>query len=388
MPEKNHELTDFSQEYPQESTEIPSTNEDVGGSNLNSNNHNHTKTATNESYICDCYVKIRSEYKSELENISFTPPKCGYCIEYLCTLSSGTGKRYSSSLSRFINWIHNEGICIKDVTFINVRDYFEFRAEERLATSTIQIDKSAISGVISRYEAEDKEFPAVSWKIENNIDPKDYSDGQRYERHPLTDEEMYKLLEALDDIRNQLIVLTILELGPRSEATRRIKTSDVNLKEKTIKLQNTKYDRTYTMPLNNDFASLLKHWIENLRSGFCPDEDNPYLFPSREGEQLSSKRFVKIVSRAAEEAGIQEVIAEIPHNRTGDDVEYRHKYKVDVHSLRHTFSRLLKRDKISKPTRAYALDHSLDVTDSYGVDKEGCREELRNDFNGLNISEL
>ncbi|MDB2269513.1 tyrosine-type recombinase/integrase [Halorubrum ezzemoulense] len=388
MSEKNHELTDFSDEHPQESTESPSTNEDVEDSDLKSNNHNHTKTATNESYICDYYVKIRSEYKSELEDLSFTPPECGYCIEYLCTLSSGTGRRYSSCLNKFINWLHKEGICIKDVTFINVRDYFEFRAEEGLATSTIQVYKSAISGVISRYEAEHKEFPAVSWKIENNIDPKDYSDGKSYERRPLTDEEVNKLLEALDDVRNQLMVLTILELGPRSEATRRIKTSDVDLEEKTIKLQNTKYDREYAMPLNDDFASLLKHWIENLRLGFCPDEDNPYLFPSREGEQLSSSRFITIVGGAAEEAGIQEVITEMPYSRTEGDVEYKSKYKVDVHSLRHTFSRLLKRDKISKPTRAYALDHSLDVTDSYGVDKEACREELRNDFNGLNISEL
>jgi integrase len=252
-------------------------------------------------------------------------------------------------------------------------------------------DKSAIKGVISRFEAENKKFPEVSWKISENIDSSNYSTDAKYEREPLQNEEIKQLMAALDDLRDKLMVLTSIETGPRAKATTLIKLPDVNLEKKQIKLKNTKSGGTYIMPLTNELAALLEHWIQNVRTSYIINEDNPYLFPSRNNGRITQKGYNKFVYTAAKEAGIQEKIAEIPitgkqREVMNKDKDYRIKWKVDIHSLRHTFSRLLKNNEVSKEARIYALDHSRDVTDGYGIDEEACRKEIRNKFDGIDIS--
>ena len=387
MSNNNKKLTDFTKESSQRTEDAQSNqNDSVKKDNLSAINNTVAQKDIDESSICESYVEIKNKYEDDLNKLGFTPPECGYCIEYLCeSVSSGSAESYKSPLREFISRIHQEGICIKDVEYIDVRNYFESRSRENLARSTIAMGKSAITGVISRYEAEHKDFPEVSWKISENIDPKDYSVGDKYERVPLNDEEITKLLDALDDFRNKLLALTGMELGPRAEATCLIKVSDVDLEEKKIELKNTKSGGKYELPLTDDLASLLNHWIKNIRSSYLLYEDNPYLFPSRHGGRLSRTWYRGIINNAANRADIQESIGKIPDN-TDSDNDFSSKMKVDVHALRHTFSRLMKEQDISKETRVYAMDHSRDVTDGYGIDKDACIEELRKNFNGVNIS--
>jgi integrase len=283
----------------------------------------------------------------------------------------------------FISYIHQEDICIEDVTFIDVRNFFESRSEQNLAESTIQSDLSAIEGVINRYEAETDGMPVVSWKISQNIDPKDYSNGTKYDRVALTDEEITSLLKEVDDFRGKLMILVALELGPRSKAICLIEISEIDLEDQIIELRNTKSGGRYEMPLTDNLTSLLKHWINHIRSSYLPNDNNTYLFPSRKGGKLSSQSLLRFVQRAAEKADIQEKIGEISYKNRSKD-----KMKVDVHALRHTTGRLMKEQGISKDTRRYALDHSRDVTERYGFNKQLHIDRLKHKFDGVDTSDL
>ncbi len=189
------------------------------------------------------------------------------------------------------------------------------------------------------------------------------------------------------------MVVTSIETGPRAKAITLIKISDVNLEKKEIELKNTKSGGTYVIPLTDNLAALLKHWIQNIRISYIVEGDSSYLFPSRKGGKMLVANYRTIVNTAAKEAGIQEEIGKIPltgkqKNFWNTDKDYRVKWKVDVHTLRHTFSRLLKNNDVSKEARIYALDHSRDVTDGYGIDEEACKKEIKNKFDGIDIDTM
>lgn len=394
MSDKNKKLTDFDIRNDQKSTGSTPDKKTEGERENNQNRKVEKRKNSDSTTVCGCYEEMKSKHQGKIDELDITPPKCGHCIAYLCNEAPEKSVSvYNCSLKFFIESIHLQEVCIDDVEFVDVRDYFENREKQGLAKSTITRDKSAIKGVIGRFEAENKNFPEVSWKMSENIDPSNYSTDTKYEREPLQKEEIKQLMAALDDLRNKLMILTNIETGPRAKATTLIKLSDVNLEKKQIKLKNTKSGGTYIIPLSNKLAALLEHWIQNVRTSYITNENNPYLFPSRQDGKLSKEEYNRFVHAAGKEAGIQEKIAEIPitgkqREMFNNNSDYRTKWKVDVHALRHTFSRLLKNNDVSKDARIYALDHSRDVTDGYGIDEEASREEIRKKFNGIDISIL
>jgi integrase/recombinase XerD len=395
MTDKNKKLTDFGNGSDEKLAESFSNKEKSEDKRENDQNKKvETEDNLDDSTVCSCYQEMKIKHQETIDELGITPPKCGHCIAYLCNeLRAGTAQAYNSPLRFFIESIHQQGFCISDVEFIDVRDYLEDRGKHGLSESTINVHKAAIKGVMSRFEAENKKFPEVAWKISNNIDPCSIGTGSNFERNGLKNKEIKLLLTELDDLRNKLMVLTNIETGPRADATTLIKVSDVNLEKKEIKLKNTKSGGTYVIPLTDELVALLEHWIRNVRSSYILDENNTYLFPSRKSGKITPSTYNRIVHTAAKEAGIQEKIGKIPI--TGNQKEildsdrnYRTKWKVDAHSLRHTFSRLLKDNDVKKDTRTYALDHSRDVTDEYGIDEEASRKEIREKFDGIGISIL
>ena len=389
MSDKNRKLTDFAREQDEVESE---DQRDENRCETDSKKESRQLTDRDSDVICDRYTEIKREYENRLNEIGISPAECGYCVEYLCNeLTVGTASTYNSALRLFLNFIHQDNICIYNLEFTHVRDYFEFRRKQGLSRSTVGIDKAAIVGVVSRYEAENRDMPALTWKIKQNIDPSQYGHDKTFEREKLSDEELHALLEKLDDFRNKLLVLTAIELGPRSEAITLIKTIDVNLEKKTILLKNTKYNREYEMPLTDNLFSLYNHWMNDVRSSYINGSDQGYMFPSRKGNKLSMKRFRDIVDDAAKRAGIQKEVAKIPNTgsqKEASSKDYRSKKRVDVHVLRHTFSWLMKQSGISKEARKHAMDHALDVTDRYGSDKEACIKEIREKFSGVDSEML
>jgi integrase/recombinase XerD len=292
--------------------------------------------------------------------------------------------------------LHNKGDCFENADFGNIKEFFEARGEQGRATSTLSNDESAIKGAVEYMFLENgsDEHSSLLTRLERVRDLTQYGSGTRFRREGLTPEEAELLISSCGDFRDYLMMICAVELGPRSEALRMIKMDSIDLENKEIELNNTKTGGTYVMPLRNELADLLRHWIDDVRPSYISDENNQFLFPSREGGMIGKHRFNEIVDEHAQEAGIQEVIAQIPDGKgsissPSNSENFREKKKVDVHNLRHTLKNLLDRDELSKDAKKYALDHARDVTDEYGSDNpEPFREEIREKFGGIDLSDI
>jgi integrase/recombinase XerD len=187
------------------------------------------------------------------------------------------------------------------------------------------------------------------------------------------------------------MVLLASEIGARNASLRRIRLSDVHLDEKYVQLENTKSDRVYTVPISTEMTLELERWIQVERDKSSTSLDSPYLFPGVYKDKLeNSSSLWRIVTEAAERAGIQEVVDEREpteaERRQGTlEGPYR-QYRVNPHLLRHTFSSLLEEAGLDSEARRDALDHEdVETTQEYythtGSDYEPLMRKL---FHGEN----
>ena len=161
------------------------------------------------------------------------------------------------------------------------------------------------------------------------------------------------------------------ELGPRSIDLRNIKIGDLDLENRSIKLVDTKTNDEYTLPISDALAVELDHWISIYRPTYRYADEHEFLFPSNKGGSMSAENLLRIIKKAARDAGIQEVLGKSQvsarqQKKTGIDSEIREWKKVNVHALRHTFSNLLKEAGLPPEARSDALNHdSTETTEKY-----------------------
>lgn len=238
------------------------------------------------------------------------------------------------------------------------------RSRQNISEGTLMGDLTAINNLYHHVEVYREADPELSKAVvTTEIDPASYQTRETVGRKPLSMEQVRQLLEATETLIERLVIQVALELGPRNKAIRCLKVSDVNLRESEVTLTNHKAGGRYTLPLSDQLKLFLRRWINVVRAGRGPSEDNPYLFPSRYGGNLSGEGIRAIVRRVAERAGIQEVVDEIPlsgkqKEMLGSESGTRRVYRVDVHTLRHTFNKLLSESGLERETRSAALDHS------------------------------
>ena len=155
----------------------------------------------------------------------------------------------------------------------------------------------------------------------------------------LTKKEIIKLFEAINTKKSKLIVTLIYAAGMRVSELTGLKKQDLDFNEKIghIRQAKGKKDRTFNIP---DFLFLkLKKQVEK-------EPDSEYLFPGRDGKEMSSRNIQKIVSHAAEKAGL--------------------KKEVHCHTLRHSFATHLLENSIDIRKIQILLGHaSLSTTELY-----------------------
>lgn len=353
--------------------------------------------------ICPTYDEERSDprWKRMLEESLPSEPVCGHAIDYLrtntgTTIATGSAASYCSSLSIFIDFLHERGVNVCEADIRDVREYFNMRVRQNRSENRLSGDRTAIANLYKHIELYREADTTLSHTlIREEIKPSAFRTKERFEREPLTKKEVKKLFDAVDKPRNRLIIQVAVELGPRNVDICKLKTSDVNLDEKKVTLTNTKAGGTYTLPISNGLSLLLRRWIEVERWAMGVVQDNPYLFPSHSGGSLSQSRVRCIVSQAAERAGIQEVVGEIPITKNQKESmnikqDVRKVYRVDVHTLRHTFNQLLIEAGVPRDARSAALDHSsTDVTkEFYDHQESNYQELLKQLFDGVLGSQL
>lgn len=195
-----------------------------------------------------------------------------------CEVDKVTG----DDITAYVSWLAERGLCPKSRArmFVALRCFFRFCHIEKITQS----------------------------------DPSQSTDCPRVWRHlphDLSPGEVKRLLEAEkgDDplsLRNRAILEVFYATGARVSEVCSLKTHDINLIERTIKLSG-KGSKQRMTPLGAAAVETLAAYIDGLRSVFLSPQaggDSGWLFLSRTGRRLLRENVFRVVKKAALKAGI------------------------------------------------------------------------------------
>jgi len=157
-------------------------------------------------------------------------------------------------------------------------------------------------------------------KQKRNSLQKTFRDSIKY----LKKEEWQALKESIDNVRDKIIINLLYSSGVRVAELCLMKIEEVDFSNGFIRIpkENTKTKQSRTVRIGKEILSDLKALLrlEKRKKG--------YLFRSRQGKQLTTRRIEQIIHKYAKRAGIQKVYAYDKRNRP--------LYTVSPHTLRHT----------------------------------------------------
>lgn len=167
----------------------------------------------------------------------------------------------------------------------------------------------------------------------------------------LTEKEIKKLMAVIDKGRDEVIVKTLVETGIRLSELNQLNISDIDIKNKTIKVKR-KGNKEQTIPININLTALLRSFIKNRQS-------SEPLIMSIFKKRMSKRRLRILVKKYFKKAKIN-------------------KEHISVHSLRHSFCvRLLEKDVDLRTIQILAGHSSITSTERYlHVSNERLRKEV------------
>lgn len=162
----------------------------------------------------------------------------------------------------------------------------------------------------------------------------------RQDRIPkvLTHEEQDALLDQLNTRyqsphRNLVMLRLMLDTGLRAGEVVALRPEHVDLETGRLLVREGKGAKDRTLWFSDEVGELLEEWMERR-----PESD--FLFPTRDGGQISTRYLRKMVKRLAREADVAEA------------------HRVSPHTLRHTFATDLYRDTKDLRLVQKALGHA------------------------------
>ncbi len=140
--------------------------------------------------------------------------------------------------------------------------------------------------------------------------------------HALTEEEVHRLLEAVSGttpiaLRDAALLQLLYATGMRASEAIALTVDDVDLAEGTVRCIG-KGNKERLIPLYERAAESLRRYVEEGRPLLLRGRDEPHLFLSRRGQQLTRQGLWYIVRRCVITAGLDG--------------------RVTPHTLRHTFA--------------------------------------------------
>ncbi len=241
--------------------------------------------------------------------------------------SENTIKTYDGTMRKFFEWLLNNERDVHHVTHKDVQDYMDYLEGLDRSAATIEKAFSAIS-VYSRF-LNKKEITNNITKVEKEKNHENPEALDKTERTLLLQE-----VEKDGDLRNTVIVYTLLHTGIRISELCALNVSDVHLEadQGEIVIRSTSGDVKRVIPLSSDLRQYLNRYIQSLPS------HQEALFISSVGKRISTR-------------GVQYMLK---------------KYNVNPHKLRHTFCTELVENGVDISTVAELAGHSdVNVTKRY-----------------------
>lgn len=241
-------------------------------------------------------------------------------------LSPETVKNHISALGMFERFL--DGKPLKEATKKDVRGFLNSLKAEGRARSTIS---NKISAIRSFFEYADEYHNVNAPQL--NVSSKDYrpEPWEGLGMDPLSKEEVRNLINATSSARDCLIIALMYFSGLRRAEVANLKTGRVDTENRTLEVLG-KGNKQRRVPYPYKLDRLVQRYLRERKS-YTNSESNDYFFVSKAGKKLSESRIYVIIRKAAEKAGIQEVVYEKDGGR-----KIRKIWKVKPHVLRHSFA--------------------------------------------------
>ncbi|KYK38510.1 MAG: hypothetical protein AYK18_07120 [Theionarchaea archaeon DG-70] len=258
--------------------------------------------------------------------------------------SKRTVGNYISIIERFIDFLQKD---LKDVTIEDIKRFFLYLRDDNCSESTIRTYLSILKTFLLFIEGEDVANEIILPKVEKKLPI------------VLTVEEIRKLLENIENIRDLVVVRLLYASGLRVSELVNLDRESIEGNKIIVRSGKGKKDRIVL--IDDGTSKLLKRYLEKRK-----DKDKA-LFVSNRGERLGTRSIQNLVKKYAEKTGI--------------------KKNVTPHTLRHTFATHLLQNKANIMVIKDLLGHeNISTTQIYTHVTDAHREETYEDAHPLSIS--
>lgn len=300
-------------------------------------------------------------------------------------ISEDTATLYRSKARDFREWLTEQGKSIEEADFVDIEDWYAHLDDRYNSASPVNQGKGALRALfgIGNNLADAGRINIDPWGRETPADRANYtpettstlkSRETHEDLHWLTPEEVDRLADNTERLRDELIVRLLFQTGCRVTELCDIRwPADVDRGERAINIRGKgRKNRTVYYQPSLDF--LMEVWIEERRPATYYASESEYLFPTSHSEQITRQTVEEVVRETAERADLQETY--------GEDTDGHTRHTVTPHTLRHSFAQSALNDRNwDIYTLSQALGHEdTEITTSTYLhdDEEQVRKAYQN----------
>lgn len=301
-----------------------------------------------------------------------------------------SASRYAGAIRVYAKWCDDRPHTPFDVMPLDVEDYLlHLTNDENYAYQTVSVHQSALSkffevaekladgGRIDASVPSDNPVETVSLKdvAGNNKTKKELALEGTDDRHSLPKEDIEKIADNVPSptLRNELLVRLMYQGMLRRKEVTHLKLENINREERSVTIPSdiSKTGESRTVFYMPSLDRLLQLWLDVDRESYALAADSAYVFLSNERERLSRFHVGDVVRRAADNAGLQEILY--------TDASGKDKAKITAHTLRHSGAvRRWKGDADLRTIQKLLGHQSISTTETYlDVGDEDLAEKAR-----------
>ncbi|MCZ0843822.1 tyrosine-type recombinase/integrase [Brevibacillus laterosporus] len=262
-------------------------------------------------------------------------------LEYMSSIgrSEETISGYGKDLVHFTRFLENKYNCesyMEEITVTDIEEYLHYLKEERgyAPASRLRNLHTLRSFFAYAYKKE-----LVVRNIALSVEK---IKVQQKERTYLTEDEVERLVHAIDHPLIRLVVIVLYMTGLRISECLNLTVDDVNLEDKVIHVVAGKGNKDRLIPISLRLLPLLQEYVQEKR----PATASPLFFYTKKTGMLSPVYVNKEITEAVRRLGW--------------------KKKVTAHILRHSFASQLVKNDVNLVQIQKLLGHSsLNVTSIY-----------------------
>lgn len=253
--------------------------------------------------------------------------------EYRRNHAERTVEQHRSSLRGFVDFLDDREIDLTKFTSSDLRAYLVQLQDEGYAAQTIRGRYRSVDLLYDHLETEGDvaSNPAEEIRI-GEYAPYRSSRNESEDPGPpwIPRQAVEKLVDSVPQpvVRNRCLVLFIYYTACRRKAASRLRLDELDIDDRRARICSS--GGKTTVEWQPDLTPLLRAWLDEYRPQYPTAEESDFVFLTEQSDRIHPTHISRIVSDAAEQAEVQEVLYA---DQGGNE-----RRKVTADTLRHSFA--------------------------------------------------